>query len=380
MPRPTLVFLVTEDRYFVSHRLTLARTAVERGYRVVVATRDTGHVTPIQQAGCEVARLRWRRDGGLMSELATLVDVVRLYRRERPSVVHHVALKPIIMGSVAATLARVPKIVNAVAGLGYAFTQGSESRRGIGLLVRFLLRGAMRGTTVILQNEDDKRELLDLGLLRNQQIVIIRGMGVDLRRFAPTAENDGTPAVVFVARMLWDKGVGEFVEAARRLKHDGIKARFVLIGGSDPANRAAVPEQQMAEWVREGMVEWLGHRSDLPSLLADAHIVCLPSYREGLPKALVEAAAAGRPIVTTDVPGCRDVVRHEVNGLLVPPRDAMALASAIRRLLGDPKLRADMGCRGREIAEREFDARLVANSTLDLYAATSRSSHLARTA
>jgi glycosyltransferase involved in cell wall biosynthesis len=220
----------------------------------------------------------------------------------------------------------------------------------------------------IFQNPDDRRCFVDAGLLRPDQTALIRGSGVDCATFHPAAEPDGEPVVLLASRLLWDKGIAEFVEAARRLRERGGSARFVLAGRPDPGNPTAVPVAQLEAWVRAGILEWWGHRRDMPDVLRRATIVVLPSfYPEGVPKVLLEAAASGRAIITTDTPGCREIVRHRVNGLLVPPRDATAVTRAIEELLGDSGLRRELGQAGRRIAVTEFAEELIVHQTLDVY-------------
>ncbi len=220
---------------------------------------------------------------------------------------------------------------------------------------------------MILQNPDDLERLAAAGAAR-QRLVLIAGSGVDLQRITPQPEPDGPVAVLLASRMIWKKGVAILVEAARRLRAEGVAARFLLAGDSDPGNPAAIPPAQLADWAREGVVEWLGFEDDMPALLAGSHIVCLPSsYGEGVPKSLIEGAAAGRPLVTTDTPGCRSIARDGENGILVPPENPDALAAALRRLIEDPALRRQMGARGRAIAEAAFGLDRVNAETLALY-------------
>ena len=368
---PVLMFVVTEDWYFVSHRLALAQRAVSEGFRVIVATRVSDHGETIRHAGCELISLRWRRRGGSpLGEIATLVRLVKLYRRYRPTVVHHVALKPVIYGSLAARIARVPGIVNAVTGLGYVFTAPTSHARLLRGIMRVALRMAFSRThtTIIVQNPDDEETLLQGGLVRADQTRLIRGSGVDLDEFHVTDFPDGVPTVVLASRMLWDKGVGEFVEAAKTLRAQGVAARFVLVGDTDPDNPRAVPRTQLSQWHESGVVEWWGHRSDMAAVFAGSHVVCLPStYGEGIPKVLIEAASAGRPIVATDAPGCREIVQNGENGLLVPMHDPVALGKALRTLIGDHALRREMGARGRRLVEDEFTIERVLDDTMAVY-------------
>ena len=367
----TLLFLVTEDWYFASHRLDLARQAVAEGYRVVVATRVHEHGEILRQAGCELAPLDWVRGAGHpLTELRFLRCLVSLYRELRPVAVHHVALKPVVYGSIAARLTGVPVVINAIAGLGYVFTNRSGMARLLRPVIRAGLRHALnaRGTWVIVQNPDDQALLVRETGLDPRRCVLIRGAGVDLESFRAGTPEPSLPAVVLLpARMLWDKGVGEFAEAARRLRAEGLTVRFVLVGGLDPGNPRAVDEATLRGWVQEGVVEWWEHQAAMAEIYPQAHIVVLPSYREGLPKALLEAAACGRAIITTDAPGCREVVAHEDNGLLVPVRDPASLAAAIRDLVSDPVRRRRMGARGRVRMEAEFSVDEVVRRTLPLY-------------
>ncbi len=367
---PRLLYLVTEDWYFCSHRLPVARAARDDGAEIIVATRVNAHGAAIRAEGFRLAPLRWRRGSHAPgAELAAIAEIARLYARERPDLVHHVALKPVIYGSVAATLTGVPHTVNALTGLGALFIGSSAKTRALGVLSRLALRPLLNraGGRVILQNEDDRRLLEARGLLRHDRVSLIRGSGVDTRRFAPAPEPDGPPVAVLVARMLRDKGVGEFVAAARLLKERGVPVRMQLAGPTDPDNPAALDEASLRQWKAEGIVEWLGPVADMPALWARSHMAVLPSYREGLPKALLEAASCGRPMVAADVPGCREIVRHGETGLLAPVRDAKGLADAIAALARDAELRRRLGARARAVAEAEFAEEIVVRETLALY-------------
>lgn len=362
-----LLYFVTEDWYFCSHRLPLAIAARDAGYDVTVVTRVREHGEEIRAAGLHLEPFEIARSGmNPVRELLTLLRLVALYRRARPDIVHHVAMKPVLYGSLAAILAGVRGVVNALAGMGWLFTSAGGGARLIERGVRLALGRLLARGIALVQNPDDAELLARLGVPRGN-IRRIAGSGVDLLRFDPTREPEGVPVVVLPARLLWDKGVGEFVEAARILKSCGVSARFVLAGDVDPANPASISTAQVADWVRGGTVEHLGWMNDMPQVFASAHVVCLPSYREGLPKALMEAAAAGRAIVTTDVPGCREVVEDGVHGFCVPPRDASALADALARLIADPALRARMGAAARKRAEMKFGLDAVIAQTLLLY-------------
>jgi len=365
---PKLLFLVTEDWYFASHRLPLAVAAKQVGFEVAVACRVGRDRSRIEASGIRVlplAKLR-RESANPLSVLAAISEIMTLYRRERPDIVHHVALKPVLLGSVAARLAGLPRMVNAVAGLGWLFTSRSLGARLLGQLIAQVFRLLLNRGQVIVQNPDDQNFLQRLGV-HADHLHLIRGAGVDIHAFAPRPEPEDRPLVILASRLLWNKGVGEFVDAARELHKQGIQARFALVGEPDYANPAAISKSQLAEWQCEGAVEWWGRRDDMPRVMAQTNVVCLPSYREGLPKVLIEAAAAGRPIVTTDAPGCREIVRDGENGLLVPVKSVEPLAAALRRLIEEPELRARMGQRGREIAVAEFSMQKVNTETLAVY-------------
>lgn len=367
---PRLLFVVTEDWYFCSHRLPLAVAARAAGYEVTLAARFGVDEERVRAAG--IAVVPWKCDRGStnpLAELLTLFDLWRIYRRVRPDLIHQVALKPVLYGTFLARMMGQRPVLNALGGMGSVFTSAARSKsllkHGLMRTFRWLLGG--KHQRLVLQNEDDAALFeAHAGLLRSN-MRIVRGAGVNLSQFAVAAEPEGVPVVVLPARLLWDKGVGEFVEAARLLRARGIVARFAIAGRIDQDNPTGIAPAQVDAWVKEGVVEWLGLRDDMPAVLTGANVVCLPSYREGLPKALLEAAACARAIVTTDVPGCREVVRHGENGFLVPVRDALALADALEQLLVAPSLRGAMGAAGRRMAEQEFSEEGVIAQILAIY-------------
>jgi glycosyltransferase involved in cell wall biosynthesis len=260
-------------------------------------------------------------------------------------------------------------VINAFAGLGYTFMDRHDGANFLQSVVTWGLKVAVRlnRSMIVCQNADDRDWLVERGIARSGHIEIVAGSGVDTEAFSITDPPQGPPVVLLPARMLWDKGIAEFVQAARLLQGRGIRAKFVLVGRCDEDNPAAIPQNQLHEWVLEGTVEWWGHREDMARVYAEASIVVLPSYREGLPKVLLEAAACGRALIATDVPGCRDAVRHQVNGLLVPVRDATALAKAIEALLADEPMRERMGRAGRELIVREFSVTRITTQMVALY-------------
>jgi glycosyltransferase involved in cell wall biosynthesis len=366
---PHLLFLVTEDWYFCSHRLPLARAAIADGFRVTVVTRVARHGDEIRATGIELIPMDLRRRSMNPVEAArTIFELARIYRKVRPDIAHHVALKPVLYGSIAARLARVRAVVNAVAGMGYVFSSTDFKARLLRPAITAAFRALLnaKNSRLIVQNPDDRALLIARGIVDAERVRLIRGSGVDTTVFLPSPEPSGTPIVMLASRLLRDKGVLEFIEAAKKLSAEKVAARFVLVGTPDPENPASISPAQLKDLIGD-VVEWWGVRDDMPRVLAEASVVCLPSYREGLPKVLLEAAACGRPIVATDVPGCREVVIGGESGLLVPARDADALATAIKTLLGNPLMRAAMGARGRHLAEEEFSVERIAEETIHVY-------------
>jgi glycosyltransferase involved in cell wall biosynthesis len=372
MHRPRLLFLVANDWYFYWHRLALAQRIAAAGYDVHVATPPGRFCSAIEAAGVPHHPIRIDRQGlNPFKDLATLKRLVALYRQLKPALAHHVAIKPIIYGSVAARLTGVPAVVNAMPGTGYLFA----SPQLLAHLIRPAVMTAFRlllnapNSRVILENRDDRQMWISSRVMRPDRIVVTPGCGVDTDSFRPAPEPAGPPLVVLPARLLFYKGVAEFVEAARVLRQRGTNARFALAGEGDPGNPASVPAALLRRWEAEGAVELLGWRDDIGKVFAQSHIVCLPSHGgEGVPRSLLEAASCGKPVVATDVPGCRDVVRNGENGLLVPPRQVEPLADALDRLIRDGELRRSMGARGRALALAEFSVDIVAAEVMRLYA------------
>lgn len=369
--RKTLLLLDLEDGYFLSHRRALALAAREAGYRVVVCARIGGaRAERIRAEGFECRVLGENREGvSPWAEFQALVKLVRLYRKHRPRIAHHIGVRNLPLGSLAAWLARTPVVVNSFTGLGSLFAPGSLKMTALKKIVLLLLKAFHRrkNTHAIVQNEDDGAMLLKSALPDESRLALVRGSGVDVQFFRPAPEPPGAPLALLASRMLADKGVREFVEAARLLKAEGAEVRMALAGAPDPKNPSSIPESALAGWRESGEVEWWGYREDVREAWRSCHVAVLPSYREGLPRGLLEAAACGRPIVATDVPGCREIVKDGVNGLLVPPRDAKSLADAIRTLARNAKLRREMGAAGRRIVEEEFSDDIVVRSILALY-------------
>jgi glycosyltransferase involved in cell wall biosynthesis len=370
-PAARVLFVVANDWYFHCHRAALAQRLACAGYDVHVATPPGRFCAAIEAMGLRHHPIGMDRHGrNPFKDCSSIGGLIDLYRRLRPGLVHHVALKPILYGTLAARITGVPAVVNAMPGMGYVFSSRELKSR----LIRAVIMTAFRvlvnapNSRVILQNREDMQKWVGWRVMRADRIAIVRGSGIDTEAFRPRAEPAGPVLAILPARLLAYKGIAEFVEAARLLKRRGIAARFALAGERDPGNPACIGAEQLREWEREGVVELLGWQDDMAGLLARSHIVCLPSHGgEGLPKALLEAAACGKPIVTTDVPGCRDVVRHGDNGLLVPPRQVAPLAEALARLIADRDLRHSLGTSGRERALAEFSLERIAAETIALY-------------
>ena len=373
---PKLVFFANTDWYLYNFRRSLALAAQSSGYEVLLISPSGEYGERLRRLGLQWQPLPGmdRRSLNPLHELQVLLSLVALFRRERPTLVHGFTIKCAVYGSLAARLARVPARVNAVAGLGYVFASSDRRARWLRPLVRVMLRLALRGrhTRLILQNPDDQAMFQQSGLIEFDRIDLIPGSGVDCARFAPRADKGAAlrpqPCVLLAARLLWDKGVAEYVEAARLLRSAGRNVRFLLAGMPDRGNPAAVPESALRQWVEDGLIEWLGHVDDTSELFRSVDVVALPTYyREGLPKSLIEAAACALPLVTTDMPGCREVVTNEVDGLLIPPHDAGALAHAIARLIDSPELARRLGAAARIKTLANFDERIVIERTLAVY-------------
>lgn len=367
--RHRLLFIVNDAAFFLSHRLNIAKAARAQGWDVCVAVPPGAESHRIRAEGFVYHPISLSRRGVYpWEEVRSLVNLWRLIRRVRPDVVHAVAIKPVLYSGIVAPMARVPALVLAVSGLGHVFAARGTLAGFRRALVKAAYRVAFRhrNSRVIFQNPDDRAELSCA--LRMEQAVLIPGAGVNTREFRPFEEQAGRPLVLFASRLLWAKGVADFVEAARLLRARGADARFVLVGLPDPSSAASVPEEILEGWGTEGVIERWGKCADMPGIFRQSAIVCLPSfYGEGIPKVLIEAAACGRPIVTSDWPGCREIVCHEENGLLSPPQNPVRLASALERLLGDSELRRRMGEKGRQMVLERFTEEHVVDATLTLY-------------
>lgn len=372
MSSPKILYLVTEDWYFWSHRLALAEATRSKGFQVIVVTRDGEYSDRIKAKGFELVTVPINRAvSSPLNELRTLLRLVAVYRKYNPDLVHHVALKTIFLGTLAAKFSRVPNVINAYTGLGHVFISSAKPSSFFFKFVLFpLFSLLLKGKKVwsIIQNQNDYDQLKTFRLLSDQRTKLIRGSGVDLSVFQLSRESEtAIPVILFASRLLKDKGIREFVAAAKDIRNQNIDARFVIVGDRDVSNPSCISSDELQSWLDDGTVEWWGFRDDMVAVFKQAHIVCLPSYREGLPKVLLEAAASGKPIVTTDVPGCRDVVKHGINGLLVPAKNSEELGLALRQLLHDKSRRLEMGVKGRKLVSERFSLDTINDQTIDLY-------------
>ncbi len=366
--RPRLLYVVTEDWAFLSHRLPMARAARDAGFKVHVATRVDKGAAAIEAEHIILHPVPFAR--GSLSPLATLktIAALRRIRREvQPALTHHVALQACVLGMIA-TLGRRSPCINAFIGMGYSFTATTAKARILRQLIGFVLRFLVnrRGSVALVQNGDDRAALIALGISKSR-IALIPGSGVDVRRLTPQPEPEGAPTFGFVGRLLDDKGIRTLIAAHGLLRARGLETKLLVAGTPDPANPASVTEAEAQSWNNEPGIYWLGHVHDIAGFWASAHVAVLPSRREGLPLSLMEAAACGRAMIASDVPGCREVVLHEQTGLLFPMDNAMALADAMAKLAHDPLLRARFAVAARKLAVGKLAADKIGEQTIELY-------------
>ncbi|PWL16259.1 glycosyltransferase family 1 protein [Falsochrobactrum shanghaiense] len=367
----SLIYLISEDWFFLSHFMDRAKAAKEAGFQVHVVTRVGTRGEEIRAAGFNLIHLDMRRASlGPFQLLREIAEVARIYRRTAPDIVHHIALRPIIVGSFAAFLARIGRVVNAPVGMGFVFSSDTIKARLLRPFVVKALKIALHGRRkiAIVENDDDRTELVERKLVKPDKLVVIEGAGVDLNAFPYVKRQDADGIVVMLAaRLLKEKGVREFVGAVEILQRECLNCRFVLVGEPDPDNPGKIDDKELKDWQDRNLVDWQGRSNNMTETILQADIFCLPSYREGLPKVLLEAGASGCAIITTDVPGCRQIVTHMQTGLLVPPRDAVFLAGAIRTLVRDGSLRLSLADAARKKVESCFSNKIVNERTLSVY-------------
>ena len=365
-----LHFVVNEDWAFISHFYERAVAAKSAGYNVGISAHLGDKRSILENAGFTLYPHDISRSGtNPLVEIRNLLAMVKVFRASKPDIIHLIALKPIVIGAIAARIYGKAQVVCAPIGMGYLFSSSDRKARFLQPIIRFMLRRILnlRNTHVIIENDEDCSSLVSGKFVNEANIQVIKGAGVDLSSYQATPENLDTQVVTMFARVLRDKGVLDFVAAANIVHTQFPNAVFQLVGDCDPGNPTSFSEHVVRSWESAGSITWLGYRTDVPALLASSNIVCLPSYREGLPKTLIEACAAQRAIVATDVTGCREVVNHGSNGLLVPVRNPEKLAAAISQLLGDQVQRTTFAKNGRLRAENEFASPIVIEQTLAVY-------------
>ena len=369
-----ILFLVNQLSFFISHRLPIAQAAMVEGFNVVIGYGEVGNsdIDPklLEQKGFKIKHIAMYRGGiNLFKDIKTCFHIWRFFKKEKPDIVHLITIKPYLYGGIISRILRVPGVLSAVSGLGTLFISKDLKIK----FLRFILYPIYKLTfnhlnqKVIIQNESDSKVLVDWGVLNISKIKLLKGSGVKLKNFIHLNEHRGTPIICFAARLLRDKGIYEFISAAKLLKTRGVPAKFFLAGDLDNNSPSGLNIDDLNRIKDEAIVEVLGHQKDIPTLYSKSHIICLPSYREGLPKSLIEAAAASRVIVTTDVPGCRDAIISDKTGLLVPAKDPHKLADALQWLIEHPKERVAMGKAGRKFAQKEFNIEKIVKSHLDIY-------------
>ena len=368
-----ILLFANTDWYLYNFRLSLIKAIRNLDIEVVLVAPSGNFSDRLEAEGFRLISIPMnRRSLNPWLELKLIFVLISIYRLERPDLVHHFTIKSVVYGSIAARLAGVARRVNAITGLGHVFISKTIQASMLRPMVRLLIRFALFAPDgrLILQNGDDRDLFLKNKLVEPQHIRVIRGSGVNTSKFIPSNKNSrsgGPLRVLLATRLLWEKGVGEYVEAARLFKNECADIEFLIAGSPDDGNPASVPRETINQWAAEGIIIALGHIDDMSGLLSKVDVVVLPSYREGTPRILLEAAASGLPLISTNVPGCREIVTSNVNGLLVPAKDAKALTEAIRYLADNPNERERMGQEGRRKVLEEFDENIVINETLGVY-------------
>ena len=366
-----ILFIISEDWYFVSHRLALAKSAIQVGYNVALLSRYTNHRKAIENANIET--IDWpldRSSKNPIKELIAIISVISSIRQFRPSIIHSVAMKPVIYSSIASLFTGLDNRIFALAGLGFVFTSNKSYAKILRPFLKVIFSLLFKGkkTKLILQNPDDQRQLLSEGVINPKNIRLIRGAGVDTKTFSFKTIPSNMPIIILPSRMLWAKGIQDFIDCAKVINIDNIMARFVLVGTPDDQNPDSISTQLLTEWHKDGVIEWWEFQSDMPNVFHQSTIVCLPTtYGEGLPKSLLEAASCGRPIVAYDVPGCREIVKDGYNGYLVQPKSIDGLVEAIILLINNYKLCVQMGKDGRKLVKKYFTQEKIAQETMAVW-------------
>tara|TARA_Y100001970_G_C14212459_1_gene847701 strand:- start:529 stop:1653 length:1125 start_codon:yes stop_codon:yes gene_type:complete len=362
-----ILFIISEEWYFMSHRLNLAIEALEKGYKVGILCNKGKNTLLIKEKGIEVFNFSLSRTSlSPLNHVRTIIKISETLKLFKPDLIHAVAIKPVIFSSLVTKFHNLERRVFALGGLGFIFSSNKFLAKLLRPFVVLFLKYCLSGgkTRLIMQNKDDCKKIWDLKLIEENKTRLIEGAGVNTDLFVPEEKQfKKIPTVILPARLLWDKGIGEFVEAARIIKSKSIKARFILVGSQDIHNPENIQLQVIDKWVDQGLIEYWGFSDNMPKIMREASIICLPSYREGLPKVLIEAASCAKPIVTTNVPGCKEVVSHGLNGYLVNERESKDLAIFLEELILDKSLRYSMGQEGRKIVLERFAEDLINKKT-----------------
>lgn len=374
MKKNKILFIVNIDWFFVSHRIPIAIEALNKGYEVHIAAKFTDKKEKLEDLGFILHSIEYERGGmGLFGLLKEFSQTLKVLQKIEPDIVHLISIKPVILGGIASRISNTSSVVSAVSGLGYIFSSEGffASIRKFFVRKLYLLAFSHPSQKIIFQNENDRNMLLSINESLKNKSVLIAGSGVDISLFGAYKAPSNTPIIMLVSRMLVDKGVREFVEAVKILKSSDRllhkRYRFVLVGGLDLSNPSRIEESELNAWAESGIVEVWGHIPDISKILYKSYAVVLPSYREGFPKVLMEAAASGKATITTDVPGCRDAIIPGITGILIPPKNPVALSEAIASLLENPLLCASMGQAGRKLAHEKFDVKNVISQHLKIY-------------
>ena len=370
-----LLFNITEDWFFCSHFLDRATAAKKAGYSIFVISRISLEKNTLDKYGIKFISVPFdRKSINPLYELNILLRIILIYKRLRPDIVHHIAAKPIIYGSIAARICKIKSVINAPVGMGYVFTSDAIKAKILRPLLKFFFKsfinshhGTNKRNKVIFENNDDLNYFIKLGAVKPENSCVIQGAGVKIKQNYKPRKNKKIPTIALVARMLKDKGINEYVEAARVVNHNKKCGHFLLVGDIDPGNPSSLKKQTLANWHNEKIIEWVGWVKDVEEILKKIDILCLPSYREGLPKALIEGAAQGLPLITTNTVGCKDVVEEGINGFLVPIKNVEKLADRISELINNKKLRKKMGIQSFRIASKKFSSKIINAQTLKVY-------------
>jgi len=372
-----ILYFSNSDWYLYNFRLALAKSALQEGYEVVFVSPPGDYVNRILESGIKWLPIRLSRRGvNPLGEIASLISLWRIVSQERPSIIHNFTIKCVLYGSFVGKLKRVGGVVNAITGLGYVYSSNTIFSKVLKNVVNIAYRNALKNTEVIFQNPDDEALLLGKKLVEKSKSHLIRGSGVDIEKFRPSRSNSEKKdiCILLASRLLWSKGVGEYIEAAKKISNEMSQVIFQVAGDFDPGSPDAISTNTVKKWEREcgNKVEFLGHCSNMDKLIAESDIVVLPSYYgEGVPRILIEAAASGKPLITTNMPGCKEIVINGVNGVLIEPRDSNELYLALVQLIKDSSLRYKMGGESRKLVCNFFSEEIVFQKTLGIYAGLS---------